>query len=555
MQDKSLRNYLLGNDKYYFTAKLAGLGLLLSTLEDNWNIDYQNALKWNGLSRPQPNIIVGNPPFKGSRQEPLIDKQERYQEADAFLWQAIGRLAPNGYLAMVMPRSFTAAESSPELRRELLKQCDVVELWQLPSGVFTGVNPQAIVIFAQKKSASDSVFHHPVRVRTIQRATLKRFQDAGTFTASQLVADQFKWNEMVHKSEDSENTHIMEYKLILSEQTWQKINSQCAQLKERADIFRGAIVGSRRRYANNSDSEQVLWLTGVRKVLERSFHINYENPPQTKLYPNDFEEPRLNKKHIFEGTKILVVHSPDPSWGRRAKVAIERNGYYISGSYWIVTPLPDVQKMSITHEVLAAVINWDVSNAWLIENMTSLGIPEYAMNTIPFPKNLSEDDCAALTEAVLELEMAALNNEPEPLEVTQRIDTILKTAYHLDETTFERLHKITEWSRSPEVSLDAQPDRERANCFISGVVDSVDAQQDSIRLWIKGFEELQSVRIVPSMPGWLLRSGAEFYTKIPRRYVKQDHIDFDAVDWDTFHPQMYTYMNEIELMGDFAKLL
>ncbi len=57
------------------------------------------------------------------------------------------------------------------------------------------------------------------------------------------------------------------------------------------------------------------------------------------------------------------------------------------------------------------------------------------------------------------------------------------------------------------------------------------------------------------MPGWLLRPGTEFYTKIPRHYVDQEYISFNNIDWDTFHPQMYTYLSEVDLMEDFANLL
>ncbi len=152
------------------------------------------------------------------------------------------------------------------------------------------------------------------------------------------------------------------------------------------------------------------------------------------------------------------------------------------------------------------------------------------------------------------IEAAAHSDQPVPLEATQTIDTILKAAYHLDEATFERLRKITEWKSESEITLDMQPNRDQANCFISGVVEMVAPEAGFIELGIKGFEGIQTVQIVPSMPGWMLRSGAAFYTKIPRSLVKQGHINFDTVDWDTFRPQTYTYMNEAELMEEFANL-
>ena len=555
MKDKSLLDYLRGNDKYPFTAKLAGLGLLLSTSEDSWHIDREDAMKWEWLRTSKPNIIVGNPPFGGSRgirddlRASSTAEQKRQQKADEFLWHAIKHLARGGYLAMVMPRSFTAAEASPELRSELLKMCDVLELWQLPSGIFKGVNPQSMAIFAQKKRDED-VSHYPVRVRTMQRSTLKNFQDQGTFTASQLVVDQSNWSKTIYKSEGSDNTHIMEYKLILSERVWQKIVTQSVRLEERADIFRGAIVGSRRRYFEYDDPKLVPWLSNAKKTHKRPFRIEYEQSPQTKLYPNDFEEPRLNKKHIFEGTKVLAIHSPDPSWGKRAKVAIERNGYYVSGSYWVVTPLPEAEKMSITHEVLAAIINWDVSNAWLIEHMTSLGIPEYAIDTVPFPKHLSNDDCKALTEAVLQIEKTLSDDEDTKI-AAERIDAILKAAYRLDDDTFKRLHVVANWNNKTQISFDHESVPNKANWFISGIVDSVDAEQNTITLWMEGFDGLQKVQIAPSMPGWMLRPNAAFRTKIPDEYVEEGSIGQFIANWGLFSPQPYTYLSG---EGLFARL-
>jgi hypothetical protein len=213
--------------------------------------------------------------------------------------------------------------------------------------------------------------------------------------------------------------------------------------------------------------------------------------------------------------------------------------------------LSDPKQKAITNEVLAAIIYWDVGNAWIIEHTTSLGTPHYALETLPFPNGLTIDDCNELTLLVEHLEGKAILES----EAFQQMDTILKRAYGLDETTFEHLREITTWSGKTQILYDRQPDYERANCFVSGRVESVEAQQNTIKLRIKGIKGIQRVRITPSMPGWFLRPGMEFYTKIPRTYVDQEQIDFENSDWNAFHPQMYTYMSEIELMEDFAKLL
>jgi N-6 DNA Methylase len=420
-----LREYLRGNDIDPFTAKLAGLGLLLSTSEDSWNIDHQDALEWSWLDTHQPDIIVGNPPFGANRKDPLIGIHKRYHKADDFLKYALQRLAPSGYLAMLMPRSFTIAEASPELRKQLLESCDLLELWELPTEVFPpDVAVRTVVVFAQKK-AEPRISSQPVKVRTVQfKMTLDIFKKTGMFTASSLVVSQASWNKGEDKSKGSKNTHKLDYQIILPEHTWRKITSHCVDLSEQAQVISGVIIGQKhenKRWTTYEDPKPVRFLMGVKRVMKRPFFIDYSEAT-TIIYPNSLEEPRKDKEEILSGTKVLMVSDPDSTWGRRVRVAIERKNHYVSNSFWIIVPTSNAQSLSITHEVLAAILNWDVSNAWIIEYLKYPWIPVRAIKTIPFPSSLSKDDCRALTEAVWKLEEAAQVNQPPPIEVNQKID-------------------------------------------------------------------------------------------------------------------------------------
>ncbi|MFL5660407.1 MAG: class I SAM-dependent DNA methyltransferase [Ktedonobacteraceae bacterium] len=561
---RPLNEYLRGNDIDFFTAQLAGLGLLLSTSEDSWNIDHGDALEWKWLNNQQPNIIVGNPPF-GADRKSLVGKETRYQVADRFLSYAIERLAPNGYLAMLMPSSFMGAEASPILRKQLLEMCDVLELWELPTEVFPpDIAVQTVVVFAQKNAEFRYSSHTPVRVRTVQKNTRESFKNSGVFTASGLVIDQSIWNEKAKKSKNSENTHIIDYRITLPEYTWREIKSHCIDLHNLSEVFLGAIEGKKlenKRWTNYPHPRQVPWLTTVKDVIKRPFFIDYEKATSI-TYPNDLEEPRKNEKHpnrdkekYLEGTKILLASDPHPTWGRVVNVAIERKGHFVSNSFWVIVPTAYAQHLDITYEVLAAILNWHVSNAWVISFLRYPWIPERAVNTIPIPKDLSKEDCRDLTELVRIIEEATSANKPIPLIVIQAMDTILKAAYHLDEVTFERLRKITEWNSKSEITLDIQPDRDKANWLLSGIVDSINAEEGTITFWLEDFAELQTVQIVPSMPGWMLRVNATFRTKIPREYIRQGYIAKDAVKWNIFHPQPYAYMSEEELLEELTNVL
>ena len=501
----------------------------------------------------------------------LIEKktQKRYQEADKFLKHAIDRLAPDGYLAMLMPRSFLGAEASPELRKYLKDTCKILELWELPTEVFSGAIARTVGVFAQKRAENHYYSYNSelVRVRTLQPNTLNDFKASSMFTASSLANPSY-WNENARRSNNSENTYLMDYKIILPEHSWQEIKNHCVNLNERAEIFLGAIVGKKpenKGWSNYEFPREVPWLTSPKNVLKRPFFRDYSQAT-TIIYPNELEKPRKNREYpqrdkekILEGTKVLMISDPDSTWGRRVKVAIERKKHFVSNSFWVVAPNELYKNSLITHEVLAAVLNWDVSNAWIVEHLRYPWIPNRAIETIPFPRYLEENDCKILTEAIRFIENEARGDKTvfteNTREASHKIDAILKEAYHLDEATFLRLRQVIEWDRKPSITLDQLSDSDRADWILSGVVDDVDTTLGHLKLWLEGFDELQTVKIVHAMPGWMLRPNAAFRTKIPSLYVDRGKIDLSNTFWGSFYPQPYMYLSEEELVETLISTL
>jgi len=339
----SLRTSLVGNDSDHLTARLARLALLISTSDDSWHIDEEEALSWNWLSLHRPNIIVGNPPFAGDRKTPrsTAEQPTREQLADRFLEHAIERLAPDGYLAMLVPQSFALAESSPNVRKALLEQCDLFELWELPKGVFESGSGRSTAIFARKKREPGASSHEPVRTRTIQaRRTLTAFKTDGVFTASTIAPDQSTWGDQSRRSSGSKNTYTMDYRAILSPLDWSALRERCRRLDDVAKVISGGIEGknpARKRQRNGVSPKPVKWLTGAKQSMPKAFLINYDHA-RNITYPDDLEKPRLKDEESLAGKKVLLQSDPDPSWGQRMKVAIEDHGYYVSDSFWIVVP-------------------------------------------------------------------------------------------------------------------------------------------------------------------------------------------------------------------------
>jgi hypothetical protein len=555
--ERPIREHIVGNDIDKPTADLAGMSLLLTSLTDRWHIDHEDALEWRWLSRHTPTVIVGNPPFGGSRKggagatelDSETGKRKRYQKADAFLERAIQRLAPGGYLAMVMPQSFVVAEASPSTRKLLLEQCDVLEIWELPSEVFREVTVRPMVLFAQRKSEDKAgrISSMPVRVRTVQRKTLESFRGEGAFTASSLVISQKSWGEDSRRGR--RNTHLMRYEVILLSDQWMAIRQRTRQLHEVADITQGAIVGTQRPWADYRQSKQVKWLSGARKSVPRPYCIRYGS--ETMIYPNEFHWPRknqryphLDKEYLLAGDKVLVVSDPDPTWGQRVKVAIERRGYYPSDSFWVLAPKPE-QPEFITLEVLAAVVGWYVSNAWVIEHLNAPKISSYALRSIPFPRDLRAADCQKLKTAIRQLEVVAQCGEEAP-GAQHTIDHVLKAAYQLDDATFERLRMVAEWNNIDPAVVKKPRTNPAELVSVTGGVEEVDALNRTITFWLSGFAELHKTLISDDMPGWMLRPGVAFRARISEEGYRQQSLD--GVVWENIAPQEYTYLTEDELL-------
>jgi hypothetical protein len=556
---KPLRDHLFGNDRDEFTAHLARLSLLLTSQKDDWHIDHEDALEWGWLDGNSPSIIVGNPPFRGGRKEGSkarpVDEEtgrpKRWQKADAFLERAVRALAPGGYLAMLMPQSFVLGQASPFARRMLLEYCDVLEIWELPNEIFPGVTVRPLVVFAQRKGEDNvgRISSLPVRVRTVQRKDLQDFTLRGKFTASGIAPSQDAWGpESRFGPETTKTTHVMDYTLILEPRQWAQIQERTRRLDEVAQMVTGAVVGSQRKWRDHEHSKRVKWLSGPKKSLPRPFVIRYGD--ESRLYPDDFERPRMGFEDLLRGDKVLIVSDPDPTWGQRVKVAIDRRGYYPSDSFWVLAPMPGLEP-GLTLEALAAVVSWCVGNAWVVEHLKETKILSHVLRELPFPRELSASDYKILTSAVRQLEKAAQQGAEAP-EARSRIDQVLTSAYGLDAATVERLRMVAQWDSVQRPMARSLPDP-ASLVLVTGGVEGVDGSNGYVTVWLTGLNGVHTTPITDEMPGWMLRAGAHFQAHIPEDNLRRGSLE--GVEWLHVSPQPYTYLNEEGLLERLSALL
>jgi hypothetical protein len=85
---------------------------------------------------------------------------------------------------------------------------------------------------------------------------------------------------------------------------------------------------------------------------------------------------------------------------------------------------------------------------------------------------------------------------------------------------------------------------------IAGLVEAVDRERGSLRVWLEGWEDTQETPITPDWPAWALTPGQSFTTTIPRRCVRARNLD--GVAWGPFSPQHYGHLSQQNLIDTLS---
>lgn len=561
MRAASLSDHLIGNDVDLSAALLARFGLLISTGHDSWKVHREDALRWRWLDENRPTVIVGNPPFSGSRKEARVEegaspapdgRRARQEKAVAFFERAVDRLAPDGYLAMVMPLSFVASESGTSARERLYRECDLLDIWEVPNATFPDANVAPAVVFARKRVVPD---HRKtlVSLRTVQAADMDRFRKSGAFTAVSALPAAELWREVPVEGATGRKkkvTHRMYYNLVLTTEEWAQVRSGCVNLSERAVIFPGCTRATHPGRVRPSDvvPYEVEYLHQFKKTVIAPLHISYDSAVR-KRYPDEFEEPRLQFRALLGGPKVVINSTTNPSWGKRLTAAVERKGYYVSDKFWGMVPSEAGSRAGLTLEAIAAVLSWPVANGWIVGSLRHGKLPKPAIEQIPFPAALTADAISELTAAVRTIESVQAKSAAAAAAWTE-IDRVLQEAYGIADPVLSRLRHVAAFSGKRAPVIDVPANRE-SQWLTEGIVEAVSAAGRSVTLWLNGFDELQTVPIQPHMPAWLLREGATFRTAVSDRAWQAGDLAVDP--WlGRFDVGAYPYLDDDEVLDRLA---
>lgn len=208
------RKTFYGKEKKSLAYIIGVMNMILHGIEAP-NIIHTNTLGENIADiqeKDRFDIVLANPPFGGSER---IEVQENFpirtsETAYLFLQHFIKILKAGGRCGVVIKNTFLSNtdNASVALRKQLLEECDLFAVLDLPKGAFTGTGVQTVVLFFTKGKPTTKIWYYQLNLaRNLGKTNSLNEGDLANFV------------ELMPKQAETENSWSVEVKNI-DKTTW-----------------------------------------------------------------------------------------------------------------------------------------------------------------------------------------------------------------------------------------------------------------------------------------------------------------------------------------------
>tara|TARA_A100001015_G_scaffold309644_1_gene409474 strand:- start:2135 stop:3589 length:1455 start_codon:yes stop_codon:yes gene_type:complete len=177
-----------GAEKKTLAYVIGIMNMILHGIESP-NIIHQNTLETNIQeiqNKDRVDVILANPPFGGKEKANI---QENFpiktgETAYLFLQHFIKKLKVGGRCGVVIKNTFlnNADNASIALRKQLLEDCNLFAILDLPSGAFLGTGVKTVVLFFEKGKPTEKLWYYQLNVgRSIGKTNSLNENDLADF--------------------------------------------------------------------------------------------------------------------------------------------------------------------------------------------------------------------------------------------------------------------------------------------------------------------------------------------------------------------------------------
>jgi len=365
------RRMVHGRDTDRFACWIAELSLMDETRWNGWDIQGGDLRDLDIRSIPQrPAIIIGNPPFDLTR---------------VALHKAVSQLGDGGLLGFVLPYKYRGQVSpgAQESRREVLENCEILEIADLPPGLFTKAAEPSLVLLARKRSGG------PRRGWTIIE---RNIAGSASEYRSRVLRGKFADPRPVRQADWLARGDCKMHSPRLGD-LWERLRQR--QLPVLLDFCEKPHLGIQLRRDKPKEGEQVdptliqpsnpggfvpfLRSTGGARstyglpLATEVLYLDYYRQRQKIYRPLSYQD--------MEARKVLIPRTVDTQYAWRLMAYVDDVGLFPENTFLYVLPKPNGHGLWLA----AAVLNSPVANAWLAEHSNERNISPALLAKLPWP--------------------------------------------------------------------------------------------------------------------------------------------------------------------------
>lgn len=528
-----LRRRLHGADRDPVAVGIARLSLLLhaSPAGNGWDVVERDSTVAPGP--PRVPIVVANPPWSYDNANAQDDL------AQTLLSRILQSLPGDGVLGVVLPDGWLtrASPAARQSREQLTERCEVLEVWRLPSGTFSGARMGAAVVLARARGGevpSGKPLATVIR-RVTTSGALPAFYDRGASYAQLVPPDSAAWAAgpvvgwwRSRPTADDQLT-VASYATVRSGPQ----PEGRAALAARSDAAHGDAQPPASKL-----TPFVVW-PAVEQFGDASRY-----PVVLRHFPHDMQRGSSRGAELIGRPKVLVSGSRDPRSPWRVKVAVDPVGSLAAiNTVKALLPHDDAAAASVGHQVdeqeiiygLAALLGSGFASAWLDETNATREVRGASISDMPAPPPSVLIELGGLGR---DLQAAVHAGEP----LGQLIDALEEAVWGWlgapAEVVAAAKARLNE-SPAPEGGRrypDAEPPAQAAAVVgaqraRTGVLRSVDGQSVVVVVPGRTPDRGVSIPYPPGMPGALLRKGETFVVSDDGQDLRDVRYGFHEMAW------------------------
>ena len=515
-----LTSHLRGYDSDDFATEISRLTLLMSALPigNSWHIETRDALAHELSSNEKPYVMMANPPWRHTR-----SGGKRRERANDFVAWMVRNLQEDGFLAVILPATWLTTAASSVHREDLLRRCQVLDVWRLPEATFGSSAAAPCVLVAQKKRDHGAASRH-VLVKKVSGSGrgLTRFLQTGMPDSAMLTLPGPAGEGLVGGPISR----------------WLRAQADLAPLHTTAIIRSGCAhkPGRPRRSADDATHRE---LESAARL--EAFGTVEDGALTPVRYPEDFH--RVNQSdELIVSPKVLASakRSSDAPW--RIKVGLDLLGVVPRETLYMIAPRsnhPAWERLSVEDRLYAilAILGSGLVSCWVdeIEPKRNINSSVYRMLPTPSdPRLLGQLARAghAMVDAVASDSLKYLHVAAEQLEEA------VARVYRFPEEVRQAIARSLEGEAAPEgvvryapISTPLGESDESSSIPSFGSI--LDVGLDGIQVWVSGVTGLEGAHVPAPLraTGWLCSPGVDFSIEGNLSSLEHARYHLHVFDW------------------------